>query len=539
MIKIINNNKIYDYEDKMIYDYGIQCGFEDSIVALKNNKLVDIMSSIDDGDTIEFVNENSVYSQDTLMRTGILLLLLAFKIKFPEDQLVVEYTIGNYMYLEFENNNEIHFRDLEEIRELMDDLINQNLRIERVKVSRKEAFDIFEEEGYIQKSRLLKSLDKDEVYLYKCHNHYFGIEGFVAPFTRFLKHYKLINYFPGVALSVSRTGEFTDFKEQKALSKIFSKSKKWTEMLDIGYVGSLNEKIQDGNMDFLVSVNEAYFENQISYIADKIIYNNARLVQISGPSSSGKTTMAERLSVQLAVRGKNPIPISMDNYFVNRVDTPLDEYGNRDYESINALDLKTFNRDLMRLLEGDYVNLPIYNFITGEREYGDTYTKLDKNGIIIVEGIHGLNPKLTSLVPDKDKYKIYVSALTQLSIDCHNRISTTDMRLMRRMVRDFVQRDKSVDDTLSEWPRVHAAEYINVFPYQNEADSIIDSSLIYEINILKKYVLKLVENYDKNGPNFTEIERLKSILNYFIEIKDDSIVPKNSILQEFIGDYNE
>ena len=166
MIKIINNNKTYDYEDKMIYDYGIQCGFEDNIVALKNNKLVDIMSSVDDGDTIEFVNENSIYSQDTLMKTGILLLLLAFKIKFPEDQLVVEYTIGDYMYLEFENNNEIHFRDLEEIRELMDDLINQNLRIERVKVSRKEAFDIFEKEGYIQKSRLLKSLDKDEVYLY-------------------------------------------------------------------------------------------------------------------------------------------------------------------------------------------------------------------------------------------------------------------------------------------------------------------------------------------------------------------------------------
>lgn len=539
MFKIKNTNKNYEFENTTIYNLAKKCGFGDSIVALKNNKLVDIMSYVEDNDVLEFLDEKNPYGEDTLMKTGIMILLLAFKIKFPDEQLVEEYTIGDYMYLQFQNNKEIHYKDLHEIKSIMDDLVFKDLEIERIKVSREEAFDIFEKEGYIQKSRLLKSLDKKEVFLYKCMNHYFGIEGFVAPSTRYLKHYKIMNYYPGIVISVSNNGAFSEFKEQKSLSKIFEKSRKWTDMLDIGYVGSLNEKIKQGDIDFLVSVNEAYFENQISYIADKIIYNNARLVQIAGPSSSGKTTMAKRLSVQLAVRGKKPIPISMDNYFVNRKDTPLDDEGNKDYESIKALDLELFNKNLMNLLEGEYVTLPIFNFITGEREFSDKKTKLDDNGIIIIEGIHGLNPKLTKLVPDKNKYKIYVSALTQLRIDCHNRISTTDMRLIRRMVRDFVQRDKSVDDTLSEWPRVHDAEYKNIFAYQNEADSVIDSSLIYEINILKKYFTKLVQNYDKYRENYTEIERLKSILSYFIDITDDSVVPRNSILNEFIGDYNE
>ncbi len=539
MIKIINNDEYIEYENTNIYDLAKRYGFEESIVALQNNHVVDIMQNVEDGDSIEFLPEYNEYNRDALMKTGILILLLAFKKKYPDEQLVVEYTIGDYMYLQFEKNREIYFKEIEGIKAIIDEIISQKLEIERVSVSKEKALEIFKKEGYSNKYRLLKNLDKKEVYLYKCLDHYFGIEGFVAANTSYLKYYRIASYFPGIVLSVNNSDNFVEFKEQKSISKIFDKSRKWTDMLDIGYVGSLNEKIKEGNIDFLINVNEAYFENQVSYIADKILYNNTKLVQIAGPSSSGKTTMAKRLAVQLAARGKKPIPISMDNYFVNREDTPLDKNGNKDYESLNAMDLELFNSDLLDLLEGNEINLPVFNFITGKREYGNNKTKLDKNGILIVEGIHGLNPRLTNLIPDKDKYKIYVSALTQLSIDCHNRISTTDMRLMRRMVRDFVQRGKSVDDTLEEWPRVHAAEYENIFLYQNEADSIIDSSLIYEINVLKKYVMRLTKDYNYKYKNYAEIKRIQSLLSYFIDIEDDTVVPRNSILREFIGDYNE
>ena len=298
--------------------------------------------------------------------------------------------------------------------------------------------------------------------------------------------------------------------------------------------------VQNNKMDFLIDVAEAYFENQVLEIAEDIVRDGSiSMVQIAGPSSSGKTTLAYKLSVQLGVHGLRPIPLSMDDYFVHRKDTPLDEEGNMDFEAVEAIDLDLFNKDLLALVEGEEIELPKFNFVTGIREMSGQKIKLEKNSILIIEGIHGLNPKLTRLIPEKKKYKVYVSALTQLNMDAHNRISTTDIRLLRRLVRDHRTRGKSVDDVFWEWKNVQRGERKHIYPYQDLADYAMDSSLIYEIPVLKKYAKKLFATYPRDGQYYKEVKKLDSFLKYFLEIQNEDTIPRKSILREFIGQKEE
>ena len=320
-----------------------------------------------------------------------------------------------------------------------------------------------------------------------------------------------------------------------SLANIFYETERWLDILGVGEVGSLNKKIISKGLTNLILVSEALHEKKIAYLADSIsAKKNVKVVLIAGPSSSGKTTFANRLGIQLRVNGLNPIPISLDDYLVDRVHTPRDENGEYDFESIEAIDLKLFNKNLKYLLDGKEVEIPSYNFKTGSREWNGHKLKLPGNGVIIVEGIHGLNPSLTDAIEDDKKYKIYISALTQLNLDNHNRIATTDVRKVRRIVRDYLSRGYGAEETLMMWPSIKRGERKNIFVYQEEADAMFNSTLVYELCVLKPYAIKELEKIKPGSPVYNEAVRLRSFLNFFKEI-EFSDVPENSILREFIG----
>src|SRR5699024_11174427 len=327
-----------------------------------------------------------------------------------------------------------------------------------------------------------------------------------------------------------------NFVEQKKLAQIFEESSKWLRILDLAHVGSLNEKIHNGEITEAIKVSEALHEKKIGQIADQICEkNNNNIILIAGPSSSGKTTFAQRLAIQLKVNGKRPIAISLDDYFVNREDTPLNEDGEYDFESLDVLDLELINMDLLKLIEGQSIELPKFNFRTSKREQSGKVIKVDENQPIIIEGIHGLNPKLTYEIPEKNKFKIYISALTQLNLDSHNRISTTNIRLIRRMVRDVKFRGNDPIRTFELWKGVRKGEEENIFPYQEEADAMINSSLVYEMSVLKKYIMPLLKEIDNSSIYYSDARKLLRFLEYFVDIEDESAIPTNSILREFIG----
>lgn len=323
--------------------------------------------------------------------------------------------------------------------------------------------------------------------------------------------------------------------EYKKLSRIFYETERWGNILDVGDVGSLDDKVDDGEMVDIIRVAEALHEKKIANIADMINERkDVKIILIAGPTSSGKTTFAKRLSVQLRVNGMKPVPISLDDYFVDREYTPKDENGNYDFESLYALDLKLFNQHLESLMEGREIEIPVFNFKKGVREWVGKKIKLPPNGIIVVEGIHGLNEALTREIPRKYKFKIYISALTQLNLDDHNRIATTDVRIIRRMVRDHLFRGYSGEDTLKMWPSVKRGEEKNIFVFQENADVMFNSTLVYELCVLKNYALEQLERIDSSSPVYYEALRLKSFLHFFKEV-DKKFVPPNSILREFIG----
>lgn len=513
------------------------------VAALVNNEMKNMEYMVKEGDVIEWVHKDSHDGYRISSRTITLIFLLAAKRVIPHRNIIVEHSIGNGLYLETKDGEALRHEELYEIEVEMKKIIKSDFPIERKTVDGDIAISLFEKEGYQDKIRLLNTLDKAEYDIYSVDGHYFSFHGYLAPSTKYIEKFRLHSYYPGVVIVIPTTdsyGRVPAFKEEKSLAKIFEASKKWTELLDIGSVGSLNERILNKDIDFLIDVSEAYFENQVSDIAEHIMKDGSiSMVQIAGPSSSGKSTLAYRLAVQLGVHGLKPIPLHMDDYFVNREDTPLNEEGEMDFEALEAIRLDVFNKDLLALIEGEEIELPYFNFVTGKSEMSGKKIRLQKNSILILEGIHGLNPKLTNLIPEKKKYKVYVSALTQLNMDSHNRISTTDMRLLRRMVRDSRTRGKSLDEVFTEWIGVRKGEKKNIYPYQDLADFAIDSSLVYEIPVLKKYVMKLFEQYDRNGKYYKDVKRLKSFLKYFIEIEEEDNIPSKSILREFIGKKGE
>ena len=504
-----------------------------------NNEVFNLNKRIHESLDIKFIDIRDIDGYRIYTKTISAVFIMACKAIFPDRTVRIEHFLGTGLYTCFENGFSISFKEVEQIQEKMMEIIDNDYPITRKKLSRDKAFELFKENGYDDKIRLHNTLEREEIHVYTINNHIDTYHGFLAPSTGYLDEFMLKYYYPGIIIlfqSMNSNYQLPEFKELKKLSKIFKEANDWGNILDLGYVGSLNEKIIDGSIEDVIRISEALHEKKIANIADKICDDeDIHIILIAGPSSSGKTTFAERLAVQLKVNGKRPVSISVDDYFVDREKTPLNEDGTYDFESIYAIDLQRLNEDLVKLIEGKEVELPKFNFITGKREKSSKVIKVDKDHPIIVEGIHSLNPEMTSYIPEKNKYKIYISALTQLNIDAHNRIPTTDTRLIRRIVRDIKYRGNDAIRTLEMWSGVRKGEERYIFPFQEEADVMFDSALVYELSVLKKHIKPLLEEIDSNSIHYGEAKKLLKFLQYFKDIEHENIIPQNSILREFVG----
>ncbi len=504
-----------------------------------NNEIFHLSKKVEENMNIEFIDIIDLDGYRIYTKTVSAIFVMACKELFPKRTLRIEHFLGSGLYTEFCENHKISFKEVKQIEDKMKEIILKDYPIVREKVSKDKAMEIFEKYKHDDKIRLFNTLDRKETHLYTIEDHVGSYYGYLAPSTGYIKKFELKYYYPGLIILLPNQDanyEIAKFKEQKKLAKVFKEANDWADILDLGYVSSLNEKIEEKEIAEVIRVSEALHEKKIGKIADQICSDDdINIILIAGPSSSGKTTFAERLAIQLKVNGKRPISISVDNYFLDRKNTPLNEDGSYNFEIVHAIDLDKLNEDLVSLLEGEEVELPKFDFLTGRQENSGIKIKVDKDHPIIVEGIHGLNPKLTREIPDKNKFKIYVSALTQLNIDAHNRIPTTNTRLIRRIIRDMNHRGNSPIQTFELWPDVRKGEEKYIFPFQETADAMFDSALVYELAVLKKHIEPLLKEIKNDSIYYSEAKKLIKLLKYFKSIEDESIIPLNSILREFIG----
>lgn len=511
---------------------------KDVAICKLNGRYHELTEIIEDDGEVELIGFDTELGIKIYIRTLQFIFIKVVLDLFPESRITIDHAISKAIYGEVHKEAPLSKSNIDKIKIKMQEIINKNIRIKSVRTWKEDAIEIFKKYKMDDKVKLLKYNDIKYVHLYELEGRYDYFYGPMGYSTGIIKAFDVFNYESGFILQrpqKDNLNNLAEFKEQKGLTKIFIETQRWLNILGIEDVGTLNEKVINNELRNIIMVSEGLHEKKIANIADNISNRkNVKIVFIAGPSSSGKTTFANRLSIQLRVNGLIPIPLSLDNYFVNRIDTPKDENGDYDYESIYALDLKLLNEDLKTLMSGEEANLPIYNFKTGEKEWKDYKVRLPKNGVLILEGIHGLNPNLISSQLNSNVFKIYISALTQLNIDNHNRISTTDVRKVRRIVRDSLSRGYKAEDTLKMWKSIKKGEKNNIFVYQEEADVAFNSTLVYELGVLKPHALKELDKINEDSPVYSEAIRLKSFLNFFKEIDVDE-VPKNSLLREFIG----
>ena len=454
------------------------------------------------------------------------------------DKVRIHYSVSKGYYCTIEGNVVLDQQFLDQVEARMHQMVEADLPINKKSVNTDDAIATFARYGMHDKEKLFAYRRVSKVNIYSINEFEDYYYGYMVPSTGYLKYFKLYLYDDGFVLQMPEQKEpeiVPPFEPQNKLFHVLKESTSWGDMQGIETVGALNDRITKGDVRETVLVQEALQEKKIAEIAATIAARpELKFILIAGPSSSGKTTFSHRLSVQLRACGLVPHPIAVDNYFVEREENPVDENGDFDFECLEAVDVELFNRQLGDLLAGKEVVLPRFNFVTGHKEYGPDVKKLGKNDVLVIEGIHCLNPKLTQSLPDENKFKIYISALTQLNIDEHNRIPTTDGRLLRRIVRDARTRGASVARTINMWPSVRKGEEKNIFPYQEEADVMFNSALIYELAVLKPYVEALLFGVDRKAPEYVEAKRLLKFLDYFVGIGSEN-VPTNSLLREFIG----
>ncbi|MDD7463873.1 MAG: nucleoside kinase [Anaerococcus sp.] len=506
------------------------------IGAIANGRIVGLKHKITPGEDIELISKYSNIGKKIYSTSLSMILIIAVKEVLGDVKINVEYSLGDGIYISIQDHK-VSRSETKLIDQKMREIVKSAIEIDKEKVSKNVAISLYKAEGYYEKIELIETLGLEYVDIYLVGGRVFSFDKPLVPDTSFIDKFKLIAYHPGIVIQYpSKKGlNFPKFEEQVSLSKIYSSSKKWTDLMGIKYAGSLNRAILEGKMDNLILVNETFYNNQLAQCAKDIIDKNMQIVLIAGPSSSGKSTTAKKLAIQLAVYGKNTFIISTDNYFIDRDKTPLNKYGQKDFENVKAIDLDLLNEDLLELLEGEEIELPSFNFIKGKREKSDKTIKLDE-GILIIEGIHSLNPILSKYIPQKNKYKIYVSALTQINIDSHNRISSSDARLIRRIVRDKNYRGYDPIETIESWDNVRRGEREYIFPFQENADFYMDTSLIYEFNALKNEAMEALDTIDKTSKYYYKANDLKKLLSHFIGIDDLSTITKDSILREFIGE---
>lgn len=504
-----------------------------------NNEVFNLNTFAREGESIEFFDISDKDGYRIYTKTISAVFIMACKRLYPERRVQVQSFLGKGLYVEFEGDHSIDFRSIEKIKEEMKTIIEKDYDIYRELVPKDEAIALFQANNYEDKIRLIETLKREETHIYHIGEHVDTFHGFLAPSTSFVEVFDLKYYYPGalIVFPTSKSNyQLPKFKELNKLAKVFKEANEWGDIMDLAYIGSLNEKVLNGEIEDVIRISEALHEKKIANIADRICEDDdIHLILIAGPTSSGKTTFAKRLEIQLKVNGRRPISISVDDYFVDREKTPLNEDGSYNFETIDAIDLEVLNRDLIDLLEGKEVELPKFDFISGKRERSGNIVRVDKDHPIILEGIHSLNPKMTAYIPEKNKYKIYISALTQLNIDAHNRIPTTDTRLLRRMIRDVRTRGNDPIRTFDLWDGVRIGEEKYIFPFQEEADIMFDSALVYELAALKKHAVPLLEEIGKDSRHYGEAKKLLKFLQYFVDIEDETRISQNSILREFIG----
>ncbi|MBV7272161.1 nucleoside kinase [Clostridiaceae bacterium UIB06] len=537
----INNKEIYVEKGTILYQIIKDNNLEENIpivLANVNGTYHELASELQEEGVFTAVDITNNLGSRTYVRTLQFVLIKAVFDIFPEAKVTIEHSLGKGLFGEIHKNIPLDEKDIERIKTRMKELIDKDIPIKKVCMNREEAIKIFAKYNMDDKVRLLRHVTSNIVRLYELDGRYDYFYGSMAYSTGALKIFDLFYRDPGFVLKYPLESDpfnIPEFVEHKKLGKIFFETEQWGNILGVGDVGSLNDKVENGEIIDIIRVAEALHEKKIAYIADMISERkDTKIVLIAGPSSSGKTTFARRLGIQLRVNGLVPIPISLDDYFVDRDHTPKDENGEYDFESIYALDLELFNKNLESMLKGEAVETPTFNFKTGSREWNGQKINIPANGILIVEGIHGLNEMLTASIPMENKFKIYISALTQLNVDNHNRIATTDVRIIRRIVRDYLSRGYGGEDTLKMWPSIKRGEEKNIFTFQENADIMFNSTLVYELCVLKKYALKELEKISEKSPVYYEALRLKSFLHFFKDV-DMSLVPDNSILREFIG----
>lgn len=513
------------------------CGLKDVIAARYNNEVASLKHKIKKHGTIDFINYQNKDGRIIYVRGLLYIMSKAFHEVYPEALLTINYQLSNAMFCEVDNM-EVTEEMIANVKAKMQEIIDRDIDIRKVIMTKEEAEAFYKAEATIR-GRLQVDVDKDKVSLYYCEDYYNYFYGTMPVSTGFAKLYDVVKYRNGFLVKYPSTERPDELAENVDTLKLISAMDEYDDiyrLLKINTVYRLNKRLREGKEKELILFSEALHEKKIAEIAQKIgDKEGVKMVLIAGPSSSGKTTFAGKLGMALKIHGIKPVTISVDNYFVERENNPKDENGNYDFECIEALDLDLLNSQLVDLLAGKEVHLPTFDFTTGHKYYKEGNTlRLHEDEVLILEGIHCLNDKLTSQIDPKNKFKVYISDLTVLNIDYYNRISTTDTRLIRRIVRDYQFRGYSALRTLQMWYSVNRGEQKYIFPYQEEADCMFNSSIVYELAVLKKYAIPLLEEIDNSHPEYSEARRLIVMLKYFDDVNPD-LIPNNSLLREFIG----
>ncbi|WP_461811073.1 uridine kinase family protein [Faecalimonas sp.] len=545
MYKIQIGNQIKLYEEGTTYkkiaeEYQKQ--YENDIVlVIVDGKLQELLKECRQDCKLEFVTTDTKIGNETYRRSMCLLLVKAIEDVARKEnvkKIRIQYSVSKGYYCMLDGNVKVTEAFLQQVEKCMIEMVNKKAPIIKKTVHIDDAIATFKQQGMYDKERLFQYRRVSAVNLYEMEGISDYYYGYMVPDASYLKYFALYLYDEGFVLQMPVKEEpklVPPFKPQKKLFQILKESTQWGDMMHIETVADLNEQITSQGMQKVILVQEAYQERKVAELAMQIAQRpSVKFVLIAGPSSSGKTTFSHRLSIQLQALGLRPHPIAVDNYFVNREFTPKDENGDYDFECLEAIDRELFNYQLTELLEGKEVQIPTFNFKTGQREYIASPTKLGKEDILVIEGIHCLNDALTYKLAAENKFKIYISALTQLNVDEHNRIPTTEGRLLRRMVRDARTRGTSAQNTIAMWHSVRRGEEKNIFPFQEEADAMFNSALIYELAVLKQYAEPILFGIDKECKEYVEAKRLLKFLDYFVGISAEN-VPKNSLLREFIG----
>lgn len=512
------------------------------VSAKVNNKVESLDFRVYYNKDVEFLDITSASGMRTYVRSLCFVLVKAVEELYPEGSISLEHPVSKGYYCNLHLDRGIGLDDVMRIKQKMQEIIHADIPYLRMECHTEEVVRLFRQRGMLDKAKLLETSGQLYSYYYRLGDTVDYYYGSLVPSTGYLHLFDLVKYYDGLLLRIpcrNNPNKLEELVKQEKMLEVFQEYHRWNQILGISTVGDFNIACNSGHATDLINVSEALQEKKIAHIADEITHRNengerVKLVLISGPSSSGKTTFSKRLSIQLMTNGMRPYPISLDDYFVNREDTPLDENGKHDFESLYALDLPFFEKQLKALLAGEEVELPRFNFTTGKREMSGKKLRVDEHMILILEGIHALNPALTPNIPAANKYKIYVSALTTILLDNHNYIPTTDNRLLRRIIRDYKYRNYSAEETIARWPSVRAGEDKWIFPYQEYADAMFNSALLFELAVLKENVEPVLRKVPNSCPEYSEAHRLLRFLSYFTPVQDKEL-PPTSLLREFLG----